>query len=185
MPVPITDETSEFVTLAEVKRHLNIDTDDASQDMELDLIRGAAQEHVESLIGPVLHRTVTQVAPTSADGVAVLNTLPVVSVTGVTGSGGALTGYALNASAGTVSAVWSSVPVTVTYRAGRDSCPDAVRLATLIVAAHLWQTQLGNAPSALPDDGLQDFQPAFGVGFAMPARAAELLAPYLLLPGVA
>lgn len=180
MPVTITDATTEFVTLAEVKRHANIAS--AAADDELRMIVGAAQDHVESLIGPVLHRTVTQTVAT-ARGTVLLDTRPVVSITSVMTGGLSASGYVLNP-AGFVENLrgWS---LTITYMVGRASCPDAVRLATCIIAAHLWRTQLGGSPSALPDENGSDSPPAFGAGIAPPARAADLLAPYMLLPGIA
>jgi hypothetical protein len=58
-------------------------------------------------------------------------------------------------------------------------------MATLIIAGHLWETQRGNSPvaSALP---AEDYSPGVvGMGFAIPARAMDLLAPYLRPPNVA
>lgn len=189
MPVSITDATTEFVTLDEVKRHLNIDPADPAgmaEDAEIDLMRSAAQDIVESLVGPVLHRTVTQTVPATQGCMVLLNTLPVLSVTSVTAAGATLTGYTLDANVGALSGLYAYVPATVTYQAGRDSCPDAIRVATLLTVGELWRSQLGNSPSALPDAEMSDYQQAVSGGSAIPPpRAMALLAPYILLPGVA
>lgn len=196
MALPITDSSTEFVTLAEVKRHLNIDDTDLSNDDEIDLVRGAAQEHVENLIGPVLHRTVTQTLdPTRRGhcggwhsrgrcrGGSVLSTLPVLSVTSVTVNGSPVTGYVFSPATATLCGAYSWAQTVVTYSVGRASCPDAVRLATLVIAAHMWRTQLGNSPSALPDEETQGFDPS--AADDVPPRAKALLRPYLKPAGVA
>lgn len=186
MPVTITDTSTEFVTLEEVKRHANITS--SKDDDELRMIVGAAQEHVESLIGPVLHRTVVQTEDVpfrsssrlGTPGMVLLDTRPVLSITSITSAGQPVLDYVADVPGGVVTNVRGSI--VVTYMAGRTSCPDAVRMATLIVAAYLWRTQLGSSPSALPQDDTPDMGPAFGPGFE---RAAELLAPYMLAPGIA
>ena len=58
-----------------------------------------------------------------------------------------------------------------------DAVPPDLRLAVLIIAAHLWETQ--RVPGAGPGFG----QPAAtrpGAAWAIPNRAATLMAPYLL-----
>jgi hypothetical protein len=183
MAVAITDSTTEFVSVSALKQHLNITA--STWDAELALICDAAQEHVESLIGPVLHRTVVQTASASAGRELVLNTTPAMTVTSITGAGSPLSGYTLNAATGIVGDVSYTGSATVTYTVGRTSCPAAVVMATLIIAKHLWETQTGNTPSAMPDAEEFDTATDLGFGFAVPRRAAELLTPYLLLPGVA
>ncbi|NUP32095.1 MAG: phage gp6-like head-tail connector protein [Streptomycetaceae bacterium] len=186
MPLTINDATTEFVTLDEVKQHANI-TQTVS-DTELTFIRNASQELVESLIGPVLHRSASDFVPWTSGVGVVLKTLPALSVTGVTDStGAAVTGWTTDLPGGTVNNLRGR-SLTIAYKVGRDSCPDAVRLATLIIAAHMWRTQLGNSPSAqnaLPDSAAADVAPAFTAAFGLPSRAAELLKPYLKPTGVA
>lgn len=184
MALPITPETTQFITLQELKDHLNIPQTSFGDDTELDLHRGAAQEHVEALIGPVLQREVVETYTTRYGGV-VLFTPPVLSVTSVTASDVALTGYTSVLGLGMLSGL-TSRNVTVTYTAGRTSCPDAVRLAALIIAGHLWELQRGaSSPSgALPVDAFDQAAPT-GLGYLVPNRALELLSPYLLAPGIA
>lgn len=180
MPLPITADTTEFVTLDELKSHLN--TTNASDDVELDLHRSAAEEQVQSLIGPVLQRLVVETS-TTRYGAALLKVMPIVEVASVEYAGAALTGWLPGLSTGLVTGLPTG-DVTVTYTAGRTSCPDSVRLATLIIAGHLWETQRGRSqrPGMLgpESDGVVTL-----AGFAVPNRAADLLTPYLVVPGVA
>jgi len=68
---------------------------------------------------------------------------------------------------------------TVTYTAGRDPVPEALREATLIVARQLWDRQRSSGPQvSLTGMGGQD-NPV-RMGFAVPAAAVELMAPYRL-----
>lgn len=182
MPLPITAETVQIVTIDELKEHLNIDS--SSDDTELDLHRAAAEDHVQNLIGPVLHREVIETS-TSRNGVVMLRAAPVLAVNDVTFSGVAVAGYSVDLFTGLVSGLPNGT-VTVAFTAGRATCPDAVRLAALIIAGHLWQTQRGSsAPAgALPADAFDQGAPV-GLGYLVPNRALELLTPYLIGPAVA
>ena len=180
MPVPINSSTGEFVTLAQLRDHLNMTS--LSHDAELARFLGAAQEHVEALVGPVLQSSVTEDVRVVGSTV-VLSECPVVDVYSVTVAGSELTGWTLRPRAGLVTGVNASGTATVTYSTGRTSCPDGVATAALIIAEHLWRTQLGGSPSALPVDDMAGMPG--GSGFAIPRRAMELLAPYLKAPGVA
>ncbi len=55
-----------------------------------------------------------------------------------------------------------------------DTTPAPVRLATLMLVDHLWETQRGPVSSAPFDDSSFD-----RTGYAVPNRVLELLAPYL------
>ena len=180
MPTLIGSSTSEFATLTQLREHLNITT--AVHDPELQQFLGAAQEHVEQLIGPVLRREVAEECEV-VGGTVYLEQSPVISVASVAVGGSALSGWVLKERSGLIRKVSASAPVTVTYTAGRLICPDAVIVATLIIAEHLWRTQLGGSPSALPLDDPSGAP--WSAGFALPKRALDLLAPYLLPPGVA
>lgn len=175
MPLTITADSQEFITLAEVKAQANVTG--TTHDAELDLFRGAAQEAVEGLIGPVLHRPVTETvwSGSYAGTTVVLRHWPVLSVDTVT-SGGVAVEFSPNPAAGIVW-VHGFGQVTITYTVGREVVPDSVRVAALIIAAHLWSTQRGIAPSPLaPDDGA----PAPGMAYSIPNRATDLLRPFLL-----
>lgn len=179
--MPIISSTTQFITLDEVKAQANVPLTDASHDAELTRFQLAAQEHVESLVGPVVPRAVTETARASG-GMVILSRPPVVSVESLTSNGQAVT-YTLNSGAGLLTGVTAGGELSVSYTAGRSPIPEAIRVAALIIAEHLWKTQLGNVPSALPTE---EFTTApFGLGYAIPNRAIELLAPYLLAPGIA
>lgn len=185
MPLTITAASTEFISLTEVKAHANVPATATAHNDELNLFRGAAEEAVQGIIGPVLHRTVTESVHASR-GVVLLRYSPVVSVTSLTASGTAVT-YTLDVAAGVLRDVNTYGKLDVTYVAGRTVVPDSVRVAGLIIAAHLWETQKGNAPSsggALPDTGEDGF-PGFGMAYSIPNRARDLLMPYALPPAVA
>lgn len=179
----ITADSTEFVTLVELKKHLNMPLGSTSDDAELTLIRDAAQETVEGLVGAVLWRTRTQAVTANRLGVGLLSWTPVLTVDAVTVAGSPFTGFTYSAGLEYVTGLNASGKATVTYTVGRAEVPFAVVLATLIVAAHLWQTQRGNAPAT----GLQGEPldtPNVGLSYGIPNRALDLLQPYLLPPSV-
>ena len=75
---------------------------------------------------------------------------------------------------------------TVTYTSGRDDLPAAIRLAVLVIAEHLFETQrrpgfTTDAPAGFGGaDGIPDATNSTPMGFAIPSRAQELLAPYMI-----
>lgn len=181
MPLPISGTTTEFITLAEVKKQANIPATNTAADDELERFRSAAQEHVEALIGPVLHRTFTETVRASG-GVVVLRHMPVVSVASLTSSGTAVT-HTLDGASGLLTGVTARGDLSVEYVAGRSSAPDAVRVAALIIAADLWRTQRGDSPrGAMPGGG----EPLEGMpGAVAMSVARQMLEPYMLPPAVA
>lgn len=179
MPITIGPGMTDFIDVTEVRAHANID--DTHDDAELRLFAGAAQEAVEGLVGPVIHRTVVETVQ-SRGGVILLTHAPVVSVTSVTGVTAPYE-YTLNAAAGLLVGTPYDTTVTVTYVAGRTVVPDSIRTAALIIAKHLWRTQLGAAPVILGEEPVaSEFQ---GMSYGLPNRALDLLRPYLLAPTVA
>lgn len=176
MPVTIDANSIEWVTLDEVQQHLDV-TEVTDETL---MVQQAAQGAVEGIVGPILWRTVTRTVSGSSS--IVLPVLPVVSVTSLTGAGTPVT-YTANPDAGILSDVYATGPLTVTYVAGRTSVSDDIRYATLIIAAHLWQTQRGNAPA--PGFTEETFDGTPGVGYAIPNRAMDLLGPHQMLPGIA
>jgi hypothetical protein len=179
VPLTITATSTEFVTLDELKSHLNITAN--RDNAELDMVKGAAQDAVTHLIGPVLHRTVTETV-WSRGGIAVLSYAPVVSVTTLFYALTNPVTATLHTDAGVLSDVDFNGALTAVYVAGRTVVPDAVRLATLIIAGHIWDLQRGTSPSALQGE---EPEPQMGLGYAIPNRATDLLAPYRLAPTVA
>lgn len=177
MALTLNADSTEWATLAELKKHLgrNVDT---AQDSELTLVLEAAHEAVEAHIGPVLWRTVSETVR-ARSGVVLLRTAPVVSVTALTASLLPVS-HVLHAEAGILT-VGTEGDLEATYVAGRTLVPAAVRLATLIIAAHLWEQQQRRSRT-LPGRDLATVpmveDQAVPMGFAVPARALELLAPY-------
>jgi len=167
-------------SLADLKQHLNITS--AASDDELQLMLDAAEDLVRSLVGDQALGSVTE-SVSVVGGTAILSRRP----TGTVLVSGVPIGGAVNAAAGLVTGLGSyySGSLTVTYPV--DSVqPASVLLATLIIAAHLWETQRGTSPSALALQG--DVDPsafAGGSGFAIPNRARELLAPYVRSSSIA
>lgn len=58
-----------------------------------------------------------------------------------------------------------------------DTSPAPVKVATLILLDHLWETQRGPATSPLSDEMVT----VASAGYAIPNRVLELLAPYMTL----
>ncbi|MFB9378594.1 hypothetical protein ACFFKU_06875 [Kineococcus gynurae] len=69
---------------------------------------------------------------------------------------------------------WWTVTATVE---GSDT-PADVKLATLVIASHLWETQRGRGARPNLFNGSEDPSAGTPRGFALPARALELLRPY-------
>lgn len=181
MGLTIDATATQYVTLDELKTHLNITS--SRDDAELFMTLSAAVDAVEGIVGPILHRTVTEQVAARC-GVVVLGQYPVVSVTSLL-SNETPVEYVLDVESGLLSDVTQYGASTVTYVAGRTVVPDAIRLATLIVAGHLWQIQKG---AASPSGGLQgddELTITPGVGYAIPSRAQDLLTPYATAPTVA
>lgn len=176
-------------TLADVKTQLNITSSD--DDFELQSYLDAAVAVVEARIGPFATTEVTETVR-SGGWRLMLNRLPVQSVTSLVATAPGTLTYA------TADLAWDSAAGTVwlrsggslagewvaTYDSGLTDVPADVSLATLLIVAHLWETQRGAAaPSgALPSDVL-DSGPT-GIGYLIPRRALELLNAHTL-PGFA
>lgn len=172
----VTTPAGAGVTLAELKAHLNITS--STHDVELDTHLAAAVDTVEGMVGAVASRAVVQTVRASG-GTVVLSTSPVLSVQSLTSAGVAVT-YRADLPAGLLYDVTPTGDVVVSYTVGRSPVPAAIRLAILVVAAHLWRTQQGSSPSQFQD--AEDVTP---MGFAVPNRAVELLRRYMLGPAVA
>lgn len=180
MPIAIDGATTQVVLLDDLKRHLRIPVSSNRDDAELALVAGAAVDAVEGIIGPILHRSVSEtVSPRR--GEVLLSTFPVVSVTSLAHDDTEVD-HALSGGVGLITGIDYNATLSVTYVAGRTVVPDAVVMAILIIARHLWNLQRGNAPQAVSDD---EFLPDPGLGYAIPARAQDLLAPYARPPVVA
>lgn len=191
MPIPA---GSILPLLSDLKEHLDIQR--SVHDAELQGMLDAAVELVEGYVGPLDGVTTTETHyAVSRSLPLVLRRSPVLSVASVTDSyGNAYSGsdWTLDGPAGLLHLSrtggafghWSG-DVTVTYTAGRATLPTSVRMAILIVAADLWSTQRGNAPSALPVPDEAGSSTGPNALPAVPPRAYSLMQPYLLGPSVA
>lgn len=163
-------------SLGELKAQLNR-TDDAD-DAELRMYLAAATRYVEHRIGgPVSVQTFTERQFVTGHTI-IPRRRPLVSVTSVTpdfGSVFAPTSYIADTDASQIYlyyGLWWATWYTIVYKAGRAQLTENIRLAGLIVAQHLWETQNGFAGRRNTDDLVQT-----GLGFAVPRRAEQLLAP--------
>jgi uncharacterized phiE125 gp8 family phage protein len=184
-------------TLTDLKAHVNVSS--TADDGELTDMLDAAVDVVEGVIGPITSQTVTETHYGLCSDVLVLRRMPVADLLAVGYRAGAtttallLTDYELDADTGLVrlaSGGRFAGNYRVTYSVGRPSVPAAVRLAILIVAGHLFETQrrpgfTSDAPAGFGGaDGIPDATNSVPMGFAIPSRAQELLAPYML-PAIA
>jgi uncharacterized phiE125 gp8 family phage protein len=167
----------QLVSMIEVKDHLNIDQDDASDDEELRRVAVSASKRVEDATQLWHLTTVVEVLPPSST--LVLSRLPVGSVTSVVQDGVTtdaasyelVSGTLLQASTG-YGSLWpaSRGQVTVTYEAGASAVPSVIRDAVLATVKHVWRSQRGATTS---------------LTYALPLDALQLLQPYLRASGVA
>lgn len=163
--------------LAGAKQHLNIPATSTTNDGEITAWLDTLDAVIERYIGgPIVTREVVQrVTPVDRGTALLLGKIPVVDVTQINGD--AVSGLDIDPDAGMVRGSFGSAPVTVTYQAGRgDTPPPAIVGAAKVILGHLWQTQRGQLqrPSL---GGDETFAP-LGLGFAVPNRALELLAPF-------
>jgi uncharacterized phiE125 gp8 family phage protein len=182
-------ETS-VLPLADAKDHLNIPQATTTSDAEIAGFVATIESALERWTGgPLVSRQVTERAEMLSDQTVILvRQRPLVSVVSITSaSGGTIDisgGLDIDVNAGTVRRklglpfygpffTWMPV-VTVTYVAGWGTAvPAAFASAARIILAHLWESQRG--PASLPGLGGADLVTPPGMGFAIPAMAAELL----------
>ena len=180
-------------TLDDLKTQLNIPG--TGNDAELQDMLDAAIDVVQNIVGPLSTGSVTETHYNVAGPFLVLRKVPVGSLTalsvrwyaGMSAVDQDIAGYLLDPDTGVVRTA-NGYPlkgdITVTYTSGYDTVPVAVHLATLIIAANLWETQRGAMP--LPANATDDDYAA-NVGFApaIPNRAKTLLEPFARGPMVA
>lgn len=170
------DELADFLNAEQLK------TAGPDRD-QLQEVLDAAIEQVEDRVGP-LDSAVVQYKVHATGKSLVLPTTHLSSVTAVTDPDGVavpLEDLDLNLLSGIVTLRTAArsrrgaYTVAATPRGGAAS----VRLAVKIIASHLWEVKRGSAAGggrfAQP---VADATPAPGRGFAIPSRAAQLLAPF-------
>ncbi|MGK5737272.1 phage head-tail connector protein [Micromonospora sp. URMC 103] len=176
---------ADIVTLDEVKKQLNIPLDDTSQDDELLVYIGAVTEVVEDIVGPVTPRAVVETHDGGRNAI-ILRKPPILSVTSVVEDGTTLTtaDYTASLDAGILyrgTGFWlgGRGSVTVTYQAGRQTTPVAVRLAAQELTQVNFRPQLGGDYSPFDTDAPEEGIPGeVRLGFFVPNRIRELLKPY-------
>jgi hypothetical protein len=179
------------IALADLKAHVNIPSGQTGNDAEMQGFLNAAERKVTGLTG---------ITPGAATGtwhvypVGRRLILPATYLTGITSvtdpDGLTVTVDAahLNLAAGII-----ELPYAHHYRFPHrrawtvvgtldGAVHDDLRLAVLIIAAHLWQTQrvAGQGEARVPGfgSGGAGAAPGVSVGYAIPNRAAELLETY-------
>jgi hypothetical protein len=180
-------------TLPDLKAHLDITgTDD---DAELTTMLDAAIDVVENIVGPLASSPVTETHYAASGPTLVTRRAPLIALTAVStrwypGTVWAdqdVTDYEVNTDTGEIRQAngWLFCgDVKLTYTVGYSDVPPSVSLATLVIAANLWETQRGAMP--LPANSTDD-EYAANVGFApaIPNRAKTLLEPHALGPRIA
>lgn len=173
-------------TVNDLKVHLNMSG--TASDGELQDTLDAAIEVVEGFVGPLTAGDVTEVHRNVFSSQIVLRQVPAGDLVQVSARNGLVStpleasDFELDAATGILRVVMGSGfygTYEVTFSAGRTTLPASLRLAILIVAAHLWETQRVPGASRFGGDS------PVPAGFAVPNRALELMAPYRTSLGIA
>lgn len=178
--------------LAAAKKHLNMAASRTEDDDELAEMIEVSVELVELVrreaIVPV---DIVETQLASGSGAVLLDRAPVLQVRSVTGTDGRgpwpVERLTVEAALGRISSHGEQLrgPVTVDYRAGRETVPALYRQAAKVILAHLWQTQrrpLGGG-QRFGSTSSADSEALTVAGWSLPRAAVELLGPPV--PGVA
>ena len=178
--------------LQDAKDALNIAQSNTSYDVEIAVMVASIEAILEQITGgPLFTATISErVKVGHGYRSLVLRQRPVVSVTSITdiasGTPLAVPDLDVDTNSGVIRRklelpFWSRGPYyQVVYAAGwGTSLPTAFNLAARIVLQHLWEVQQG--PGQRPAMGGGDVTRVYrdtGVGYAVPNRVLELMAPY-------
>lgn len=191
-----------FVGLDEVKRHLNIPVTTTTDDDELRGFILSASAVVESIVGTVGRKTVTEKYSGLRQQAILLRRGPVITVTSVTENGIALTAdvdYSVS-DAGVLSRLagrWYPRPwraginnVVVNYVAGRMEIPPNIVDATKELIRINWRPQTGGNYSVFSggrqdDSGQLSFNELRPLGFFIPNTVMQRLTPQQVGPFLA
>jgi len=171
----VRSQTVYVASIEELKAQLRR-TDDAD-DLALRSYLASATRYVEKRLGgPVSVQTLTE-RHFVTGFTLVPRKRPLVSVTSITPDFGTVldpTAYTADTGVNQITFYYGIWPTwhTLVYKAGYAQVPENAKLAGLIVAQHLWETQNGFAGRRNADDFVQT-----GLGFAVPRRAEQLLVP--------
>lgn len=179
----VTSQQQPIVSLNDVKAHLGIaqsGTDDRLRNFAL-----LASEIVEGYTGRTYRRTVITETHDGGDEKIRLYRTPVQSVTSITELGVAVTAFVLDPVAGTVQRGTQYGPyyrwlpglqnIVITYVTGPPGgvIPARVRLATLELTRHLWDTMRGGYSIPKSQGSMDDWDPR--AGYSIPRRVSEML----------
>ncbi|WP_432124059.1 filamin/ABP280 repeat domain-containing protein [Streptomyces sp. C10-9-1] len=182
-----------ILSLADAKQHLNLRSSD--DDAEVRYWSIVTTRAVEYYTGPIVPRPVTEEHTVRGASAVFLLQAPVQEVTAVdqllTGAAAYTVGdLAVNGATGEVyrpDGGRLSGRLRFTYTAGRTVFRENIPAGARIILQHLWRTQRAGRRGAVAGGG-DDYsvtEPIPGIGYAVPNRALELLAPDRLPPGVA
>lgn len=176
-----------LISLASAKDQLKIPATDTSQDDRLrEFVEAAAYVIENHRKEAVIRRTVTEFhflrEPASK---LMLRTTPVISVSSVqtvdAGTTWNIADLHLTPTSGLVVGKSGAGVITfighiqTVYVAGRSVIPANYTLAGRIIVQHLWETTRGNPRTGPWPGGQEDTTQIFGMGFAIPNRALQLL----------
>jgi hypothetical protein len=190
--------SSAIISLADARAQLSKSS--TVTDFELRGFILAASEMITRLCGPTnALAPVTERVDPGGGGKLVLANAPIVSVATVTPTAGWSPGaldsstYTVYAEAGLISmadGTWFTYPQTVVYTPGRSVVPSSLQEAAGLIVQQMWDTKRGgaisggNSSGGMAGFGGESDAPIEVDGMLLPARAAELLQPYRLPPGV-
>jgi len=201
----VVDTTPGLISLADARAELRkARTED---DDELARFVDAVNGWAEQTCGAIIPRSVTE-SVTARRGLVQLSVTPVLSLTSATANAVAVdvSGWQLEASSGLVGnqaavpnlpwftwdlARWGGGSTltgvySVTYLAGRSPVPPDLVRGSRRLLKHLWEVMRpqSGAPR-LGGGGDDNSQTIPYLGFAVPHQVAEMVAPYVKLPGLA
>lgn len=167
------------LSLADAKRHLNIDVD--TYDTELQATIDSAEQIIADRCGPLAPTAVTDRVSISGGYSFTLRTTPVISLTTATSVFGTSTADASQLFVSPSGVVtwrdgisrfyWGEYDVV--YQAGRATVPPALLFAVKEMVRHLWTTQQGGG--SRPGTAPQAATP----GFLIPNMVREAMEPYV------
>nr|WP_223188246.1 hypothetical protein [Streptomyces sp. TRM68416] len=183
-----------ILSLADAKAHLNIKDSDRDDD-EVRYWNNVTTRAVEYYVGPVVVRPVTEDHDVGPVELLALRQTPARSLTSVTpvldgGTTYDVTDLDLDGETGIVRRKDGGLlcgPLRAAYTAGRPVVEENITGGARIILQHLWRTQRPGRRGGVAGGG-DDYsvtEPIPGLGYAVPNRALELLAPDQLPPGMA
>lgn len=171
-------ESTALLSLAEVKRHLNITS--TTYDEEIRDFIESATEVVEAHVGPIVPRTYTSRVSGGTDTLVLPHT-QVTEVLSITPTYSALTAIevsdiSIDSALGDVTRLaggdFPRGTYDVTYTVGREHISSNWTQAAKIIVQHNWKTRLGGLPS---EQGEERGYVVTGAGYLVPFKAASLM----------